>query len=238
MKTLDNEIELSTVYSEFSDARGALLDFVFIDDNGDVNFNRSVLLALDRNTSLSHTLTFDLYPGQYRVFVYDIESDGTLSNGVGYPASRDDFTLTTQGIANMLHANMYSMHIYVNTDSPTLSKFNSSCQISPLSHGVISAECTFPSDTMATGFQMIAQQGNSSEVVHSNQSMDLQTPVTVEVEESGVYQVTIFAIREGTGIVGSRYYADVLVTGVATTDTTGIWTLFMEDCINTLFYLQ
>ena len=59
---------------------------MFIDDSGDVNFTRSVLLALDRNTSLHHTLPFNLYPGQYRVFVYDIESDGTLSNGVGYPA--------------------------------------------------------------------------------------------------------------------------------------------------------
>ena len=59
---------------------------MFIDDNGDVDFTRSALLALDRNTSLHHTLPFNLYPGQYRVFVYDIESDGTLSNGVGYPA--------------------------------------------------------------------------------------------------------------------------------------------------------
>ena len=62
---------------------------MFIDDNGDVNFTRSVLLALDRNTSLHHTLPFNLYSGQYRVFVYDIESDGTLSNGVGYPAVTD-----------------------------------------------------------------------------------------------------------------------------------------------------
>ena len=81
-----NDVEVTTLYSEHSDARGALFDFVFIDDNGDVNFTRSVLLTLDRNTSLHHTLPFNLYPGQYRVFVYDIESDGTLSNGVGYPA--------------------------------------------------------------------------------------------------------------------------------------------------------
>ena len=61
---------------------------MFIDDNGDVNFTRSVLLALDRNTSLNYTLPSNLYPGQYRVyiFVYDIEKNGTLYNGVGYPA--------------------------------------------------------------------------------------------------------------------------------------------------------
>ena len=53
------------------------------------------------------------------------------------------------------------------------------------------------------GFQMIVQSGHSSEVhkLHVNQSMDLQTPVTVEVEESGVYQVTIF---ENIGILDSN----------------------------------
>ena len=55
---------------------------------------RSVLLALDRNASLDQTLPFNLYPGQYRVFVYDIESDGILSNGVGYPAVTIELTVT------------------------------------------------------------------------------------------------------------------------------------------------
>ena len=69
---------------------------------------------------------------------------------------------------------------------------------------VITAECTFPSDVMpmVTGFQMIAQSSNSSEVhkLHVSQSMDLQTPVTVEVEESGVYQVAVIPV---TGTIGS-----------------------------------
>ena len=43
------------------------------------------------------------------------------------------------------------------------------------------------------GFQMIVQSSNSSEVhkLHVNQNVDLQTPVAVEVDEGGVYQVTI-----------------------------------------------
>ena len=94
-ETDDDEIVITTLYSEHSDARGALFDFVFIDENGDVDFTRSVLLALDRNTSLHHTLPFNLYPGQYRVFVYDIESDGTLSNGVGYPAVTGGYYFNT-----------------------------------------------------------------------------------------------------------------------------------------------
>ena len=102
-ETDDDAIVITTLYSEHSDARGALFDFVFIDDNGDVDFTRSVLLALDRNTSLHHTLPFNLYHGQYRVFVYDIESDGTLSNGVGYPAVTSELMLSngnySQGIS-------------------------------------------------------------------------------------------------------------------------------------------
>ena len=46
-ETDNDAIVITTLYSEHSDARGALFDFVFIDDNGDVDFTRSVLLALD-----------------------------------------------------------------------------------------------------------------------------------------------------------------------------------------------
>ena len=53
---------------------------------------------------------------------------------------------------------------------------------------------------------MVAQSSDSTKVheLHINQTMDLQTPVTVEVEESGVYQVTIFSIRNNVGIVDSH----------------------------------
>ena len=100
-ETDDDAIVITTLYSEHSDARGALFDFVFIDDNGDVDFTRSVFLALDRNTSLHHTLPFNLYPGQYRVFVYDIESDGTLSNGVGYPAVTSELRTSKEYQGNL-----------------------------------------------------------------------------------------------------------------------------------------
>ena len=48
---------------------------------------------------------------------------------------------------------------------------------------------------------MIAQLSNSSEVhkLHVNQNMDLQTPVTVEVEESGVVFAQLYPI-------GGHYY--------------------------------
>ena len=92
-----NGIKVATVYFSHSGAYGALFSFVFITNSGDVDFRRSFLLALDRNTSHNHTLPFDLYPGHYKVHVYDIEHNGTLHNGIGYPAVTIDETITHQG---------------------------------------------------------------------------------------------------------------------------------------------
>ena len=190
-------------YSEHSDARGALFDFVFIDDNGDVDFTRSVLLALDRNTSIHHTLPFNLYPGQYRVFVYDIESDGTVSNGVGYPAVTNELRTSKEYQGN-LFVFVYTTRCIYSPSEPVQLECIFNCSIT-VSSGFILAECFPINSALVTGFQMIAQLNDSSEVhkLHVNQSMDLQTPVTVEVEESGMYQVAVFAIRKRTGIVGS-----------------------------------
>jgi hypothetical protein len=86
----NNGIEIATEYSGHSNAGGALIVFIFITNSGEVNFNRSALLALDTNASLNYILPFDLYTGQYRVYVYDIEQNGTLSSGVAYPATKID----------------------------------------------------------------------------------------------------------------------------------------------------
>ena len=106
-QTLVDRVEVMALYSEHSDASGALFSFVFITENGDVDFTKSTLLALDRNTSLNHTLPFDLYPGHYRVYVYDIEHDKTLSSGLQYPAVTDGLIITENagnGINNEIAA--------------------------------------------------------------------------------------------------------------------------------------
>lgn len=98
--TQSNDIQIKTVYTEQSDAMGALFSFVFISDIGTVDFTKSILLALDKNSSHDYTLPFNLFAGQYRLFVYDTEIDGTVSNGVGYPAVTDELRITgnSQGI--------------------------------------------------------------------------------------------------------------------------------------------
>lgn len=87
-------MKVTTVYSDYSDAKGALLNFVSIDNRNDIDFTKSALLALDRNISHDYTLPFNLFPGQYIVLCLDIEHNGTLFSGVGYPAGRDELVST------------------------------------------------------------------------------------------------------------------------------------------------
>ena len=104
LETRENAIALMTVYSDHFTASGAFFSFVFITDSGDVDFSRSFLLALDRNTSQNDTLPYILHPGCYSLYVYDIEHDGTLHNGVGYPAVTDELFTRGKLIHNLLLA--------------------------------------------------------------------------------------------------------------------------------------
>ena len=77
-------IRLSTEYFRHSNDSGALYFFL-----GDV----WALVALNREDSDHYTLPFRLQAGNYRVFVYDIEPNGTILSGVAYPAyTVDRFT--------------------------------------------------------------------------------------------------------------------------------------------------
>ena len=89
----DRLINMAVTYSEHSCATGALLLFAYINNCNSVHFMFSVFLALNRNVSLNYTLPFQLHQGQYQVFVYDIESDGTLASGVSYPAVNRDIII-------------------------------------------------------------------------------------------------------------------------------------------------
>ena len=108
-QTEEHAIIVTTRYSEHSTASGAMFSFVFITDSGDVDFNRSFLLALDRNTSHNHILPFDLYPGHYRVYVYDIEHDRTLHNGVGYPAVSEELVTILTNTGKSFQYEVYSL---------------------------------------------------------------------------------------------------------------------------------
>ena len=93
--TIDNISHTLTIqYFRPSVATGALIVFTSINEDRSVNFSRSLYLYLDRNASLNYTLPVDLTPGQYHVFAYSSEMDGTFINGVGYPASTKQLYVT------------------------------------------------------------------------------------------------------------------------------------------------
>ena len=68
-------------------------------------------------------------------------------------------------------------------------------------------QCSFPQNSTSLGFLVVVQRDSISKartlLINSTQPGQALGPVTVEVEEGGVYQVTVFAIRGEMGIVGS-----------------------------------
>ena len=92
----------------------------------------------------------------------------------------------------------------LDTGSPPLLSDIETCSIS-VDQFSIKVQCTYPSDSLATGFQVIAHlASNSSHRLYVEETTHTTATATVEVEETGVYQVSIFPLREGTGILDSN----------------------------------
>ena len=246
--TENSQVNVMTLYFEGSSAAGALYEFIFITDSGAVDFTRSALVALNRSTSGNYVLPFNLSAGQYRVFVYDIEQNGTVWGGVQYPASRDEVTINESNSGTKCVSVDYNNCIFFTHTAPLFQPMLShieDCTIrkDPVS---ITVQCTYSPNSQATGFQVIAQQiSNSSQVHRLYVEQTTHTTATVEVEETGVYQVSIFPLREGTGILDSNveYTQQVSVVEATTEPPTtlaatrrGEWlrySSFFQACIYT-----
>ena len=91
------EFVVLTTYFERSNAKGALFNFAYLNDKGDLSF---YLLPLSRNDSMEYNIpNFSLFESLIRISVYDIESDGVLFNDgddvhVSYPADTMEETGT------------------------------------------------------------------------------------------------------------------------------------------------
>ena len=92
-----------TNYFEHSTASGALIS-LFLDSDGDRNNIPIVYLPLDKETSLNYMIPYDLGYERIEVFVYDIERDGTLPDGVGYPATTSHFNTSQATQSNFIHS--------------------------------------------------------------------------------------------------------------------------------------
>ena len=90
---------ITTEYFEYSTAMGALYIFIFINEDRSIDFKKSIYLPLNRSSSHNFTLP-DISPGQYLMFVYDIESDVTLHDSVNYPANSNTFFISDYAQGN------------------------------------------------------------------------------------------------------------------------------------------
>lgn len=82
-----NPLSIQTEYLLGSQAAGGLFSFLFIDENGAIDFTKSTYLCLDKNTSQSYVLPFTQSPELYVISAYDIEEGGLLYSGEAYPAT-------------------------------------------------------------------------------------------------------------------------------------------------------
>ena len=115
---------------------------------------------------------------------------------------------------------------------PQLShSFIEKCTITTTLDRII-ASCSYPSNTVATGFQLIAHAQTEVHKLYTNRTTtNRQAPVSLLLEADQIYQITILAIRSGTGIVNSIAYSaphqllhnstsSIIVTSNISTSTT------------------
>ena len=104
------DVENSTVtisYVENTKAKGALCILISI-HNGHVDFDSSVFVFIRRNEELPISM---LRSGMYNVVCYDVENNGRLLPGVGYPAYVQRINITQIGIEKSFHPPSIIIHI-------------------------------------------------------------------------------------------------------------------------------
>lgn len=84
--TLENEIFAS--YSESSSAKGALFSFV-----EDENVDLGSFITVSKQDSAPIMIS----SGRYSVFAYDIETNGTLQDGINFPAAKHNNLIISDG---------------------------------------------------------------------------------------------------------------------------------------------
>ena len=84
---------LHVQYLENTRARGSLV-LLMLNNSKEVDFSRSLYLALDRESSRDYTLSSPLSSAWYIFSVYDIEENGIVQGHIAYPAfSQNHFVM-------------------------------------------------------------------------------------------------------------------------------------------------
>ena len=101
-------------------------------------------------------------------------------------------------------------------------------------------ECDYTNVSKVTGYQVIAQLSNPSEVhiLYINKTTTRQTSVIVRIEEDGLYQIIVFSIRGKMGITESsvEYAVDMNVNIALKTTTSNSTGDFLNKQVNMISY--
>ena len=118
-------MENSTVtisYVENTKAKGALCILISVHDRR-VDFNSSLFVFIRRNEELSIAMPHYLRPGQYDVISYDVESNGKLLPGVGYPAYVQKISVDQTGVKISFHLPLIILFLCRVSSCPYISSF-------------------------------------------------------------------------------------------------------------------
>ena len=136
-------------------------------------------------------------------------------------------TINTLYLASKLDKHCI-FHCVVFISSPSLSEIDD-CDISS-SDLTVSVLCFFSQNLSSTsGFLLVVQEKSIISVrrllVNTSKQNQPQGPVTVDVTEEGLHQVSVFPIRGGMGILDSSvaYRADIAVDVAASASPTGVY---------------
>ena len=99
-------VKCTVSFCEGVAADGVLLYYLFVTEDGNVDFSKSVLQVLDRNESMNHSLVF-YYDGQYQIYVYDITEGGTFASGIIPPSVTTIHSITAGNSALIKYRESY-----------------------------------------------------------------------------------------------------------------------------------
>lgn len=102
-----NGIAVIVNFTEHSKATGALLNFIFVNEDGEtIDFKKSFFHATEKINDQQYLqiLANVSFPGMYIIYAYDIESNQEIMNGLyNYDASNHTFMVNNdQGMSDLI----------------------------------------------------------------------------------------------------------------------------------------
>ena len=95
-----NGVEVRADFIEDTDATGALLNFIYVDE-GVINFELSHWMTVNISVvSIGYVPLLNFTPGEYMMYAYDIEENKAIQDGIAFHASRNNFTVTEGNTGN------------------------------------------------------------------------------------------------------------------------------------------